>query len=181
MEIDMRYLALAIIAASLWTGAASAQVQLVSLPSESVNYGVSPTNELRNGNYEAPTPLTVPGAVTVSTSQLGAMLGQTLVVDVHSNPGGQAAKNVIQGALWWPDAGLYGTTEDRRFAEQLAQATGSNKDRAVAFYCGGPTCWLSYNASLRAVHLGYRVYWYRGGSPAWKAAQGPVSRASAMP
>jgi hypothetical protein len=33
-------------------------------------------------------------------------------------------------------------------------------------------CWMSYNAALRAIHLGFRqVYWYRGGIEAWQRMQ----------
>jgi rhodanese-related sulfurtransferase len=47
----------------------------------------------------------------------------------------------------------------------------------VAFFCAGPRCWLSYNAALRAVRLGYRrVLWYRGGIEAWGAGGGALER-----
>ena len=46
-----------------------------------------------------------------------------------------------------------------------------NFDTPIAFFCQGSHCWESYNASLRAIHMGYtHVYWYRGGLSAWQAA-----------
>jgi rhodanese-related sulfurtransferase len=50
-----------------------------------------------------------------------------------------------------------------------------DKDAPVVFFCTGWDCWLSRNAALRAVELGYRsVYWYRGGFASWRAAGLPV-------
>jgi rhodanese-related sulfurtransferase len=38
-------------------------------------------------------------------------------------------------------------------------------------FCLSKTCWLSHNAAVRAVALGYRkVFWCRGGREAWVAA-----------
>jgi len=63
------------------------------------------------------------------------------------------------------------------FATRLEQVTGGKKDKPLAFYCVSSQCWLSYNASLRAVALGYiRVLWYRGGVQAWRAAGLPLAR-----
>ena len=49
--------------------------------------------------------------------------------------------------------------------------------RTVVFFCESAQCWLSHNASLRALALGYRdVVWYRGGIEAWEAAGLPMVR-----
>ena len=69
----------------------------------------------------------------------------------------------------------------RGFGEYLRQATGGDMSKMLVFYCGGPQCWGSYNASLRAIRMGYRnVHWYRGGLQAWQEAGLPVNDATAQ-
>lgn len=51
-----------------------------------------------------------------------------------------------------------------RLGRLLEFATRGNRERELVFFCAGPSCWLSYNAALRAARLGYSgVRWYRGG------------------
>ncbi len=50
-----------------------------------------------------------------------------------------------------------------------------DKNSPIIFQCNGAECWYSYKASRMAVKLGYKkVYWFRTGLPAWKAAGYPV-------
>jgi rhodanese-related sulfurtransferase len=47
----------------------------------------------------------------------------------------------------------------------------------MVFYCVDSECWLSYNAALRAIALGYtNVMWYRGGIASWRTAEGPMAQ-----
>ena len=47
--------------------------------------------------------------------------------------------------------------------------------RPIVFFCAGPRCWLSYNASLRAAKLGYtNVRKYREGIEDWVDAGLPT-------
>lgn len=159
---------------------AIAGLALSNSRAETEDFGVPPTSQLRTGDYEAATPLTIPGIrAVIVTSQLGEMLSSSkppLVVDVRTNTTFHFGM-VVQGGHWWPEAGLYGTAYDQRFAQMLGEATSNNRYRPVVFYCGGPHCWLSYNAALRALKLGYQnVYWYRGGWPAWMNANGPIAK-----
>jgi PQQ-dependent catabolism-associated CXXCW motif protein len=63
----------------------------------------------------------------------------------------------------------------REFGGYLNQVTGGNKDVPLVFYCLNVYCWMSYNAALRAINLGYtRVLWYRGGIEAWQQADLPT-------
>ena len=49
------------------------------------------------------------------------------------------------------------------------------KDEPVVFYCNGHKCLRSSKASALAVSWGWnKVYYYRDGFPAWKAAGNPV-------
>lgn len=50
-----------------------------------------------------------------------------------------------------------------------------DKQAPIIFACNGPECWKSYKSARVAVKNGYRkVYWFRGGYPAWKASGYPV-------
>ena len=146
---------------------------------ESADYGVLAQSALRLADYHAATPLEVPGARTVSTPQLRRLLQtpvneRPLLFDVLGGDGHAS----LPGAIWLPDAGRGTSYQDAlqgRLAQALAAATQRNPARPIAFFCAGPRCWLSYNAALRAVRLGYRnVMWYRGGIEAWGASGGAL-------
>ncbi len=144
---------------------------------EAKDWGVAPTKELRTNDYDAPTPLTVPGATTVTTEVFAAMMEHDppvpLLFDCLDGIPGKVRK-VIPGATWLGSAagdGYVFAAEMNRFAKMLEKETGGDKDREMVFYCLSSKCWLSYNAALKAVELGYRrVYWYRGGLAAWHAS-----------
>jgi len=129
-----------------------------ALANEDVDYGVPPVSALRTSDFHAPTPREVPGAKTIGTSAL---------------------RESLPGAIWLPGAGRgqsFTDTIQARFAQALAAAAKGDRKRALVFFCQGPQCWLSYNAALRAVRLGYEtVYWYRGGIEAWIAAGGELA------
>lgn len=150
---------------------------------ESTDWGVKSRNDFVSSNYHSETPLTVPGAKTITTVELKKMLDSQnppLVFDVL---GGDVQKRFVV-----PDAILLGSTagigilsqaEKERFSKMLSTATGGDKNKPVVFYCLSSHCWLSYNASLRAVGEGYQnVLWYRGGFDAWKAAKYPFMAGS---
>jgi PQQ-dependent catabolism-associated CXXCW motif protein len=86
----------------------------------------------------------------------------------------------IPGAVWLPGAGRGSAFDDAvqgklaHVLESLGVRPGEG-GRATVFFCSGVNCWLSYNAALRAVALGYtEVYWYRGGIEAWLDAGGEL-------
>lgn len=136
------------------------------------DFGVPATKYPRSksAGYGAPTPSTIPGAKVVTTKDLISMLStdKRLIV-VAAYP----AKSTIAGGPTMDSAGeerLLGPDRDK-FEKGLVDFTEGDKARAVVFYCHSPKCWLSYNASLHAVELGYaNVLWYRGGRDAWKEA-----------
>jgi PQQ-dependent catabolism-associated CXXCW motif protein len=91
-----------------------------------------------------------------------------LVFDVLGGP--QMLPNA-QNALPAAQAGSFNDQTQREFGNYLQQVTGGNKDQPLVFYCQSVECWMSYNAALRAVNLGYtQVFWYRGGIEAWQLA-----------
>ena len=147
---------------------------------EDTDYGVAPIRTLRLADYSAPTPREVPGARTVGTAQLREWLrsearDQPLLFDVL---GGEAHES-LPDAIWLPGAGRGQSLQDavqEQLASTLKAATKGERGRRLVFFCQGPQCWLSYNAALRAVALGYdAVYWYRGGIEAWLAAGGELA------
>ncbi len=164
-----------LLCASLWTallGSGGAQAQI----DERQDFGIAPTRELKLEGHASPTPLAVPGARTIDTAELRRLLqapleARPLVFDVLSDP-----HPSLPGAIWLPGAGLGSGFDDAvqaRLAPVLGFMTGASPGREIVFLCSGPRCWLSYNAALRAVRLGYaNVRWYRGGIEAWGESGG---------
>jgi PQQ-dependent catabolism-associated CXXCW motif protein len=151
----------------------------LALADEDADFGVPPTRDLRLADHAAPTPRELPGARAIRTPQLKAWLqrdapDRPVLLDVV----GGAGHDSIPGAVWLPGAGR-GTAFDDAVQGQLARALetlgGRAGGRAFVFFCASVNCWLSYNAALRAVALGYtEVYWYRGGIEAWLDAGGEL-------
>ena len=80
--------------------------------------------------------------------------------------------------VWASQPGSFNDQNQQAFGQYLQQVTQGNAETPLVFYCLSSHCWMSYNASLRAINLGYRnVLWYRGGIEAWKAAGQSVSPA----
>ncbi|MDB5480871.1 MAG: sulfurtransferase [Caulobacteraceae bacterium] len=138
---------------------------------EGMDFGVPPRNTVEE-NVGTLTPLTIPGARTLSTGELVSALRndrRLLLVDVLDAP-----HPGLPGARRYPGVGMPVPTTD--LAELLEKDTGGNKAYPLVFYCQGPQCWESYNAALRARDAGYtNVYWYRGGLEAWAMASLPGS------
>ena len=159
---------------------AAALVSTPALADEDADYGVAPVETLRLSDYSAPTPGEVRGAKRLGTAQLrewlrGATLPPPLLFDVL----GGDAHELLPGAIWLPGAGQgqsFQDTVQEQLAKTLRAATKDDRGRRLVFFCQGPRCWLSYNAALRAVALGYEhVYWYRGGIEAWLANGGTLA------
>ena len=147
---------------------------------EDADFGIVPVAVLRQAELSAPTPRTLPGAKTLGTAELRERLRAPadpllLLFDVL----GGEQHDSLPGAIWLPGAGRGNGFDDAvqaQLARLLQAATKGDVGRAMVFFCQGTACWLSYNAALRAVALGYReVYWYRGGIEAWLAAGGQLA------
>ncbi len=143
---------------------------------ETQDFGVAATNQLHNGAMHGPTPTTIPGGLVITTEALYSTLQQNpqgiAIFDVLGGP------EILPGALAAVPASAPGSFNDQtqqEFGGYLQQVTGGNKQVPVLFYCQSAQCWMSYNAALRAVNMGYtQVLWYRGGIEAWKAAGLPT-------
>lgn len=147
---------------------------------EHQDFGVPPTRELRLAELSSPTPLEIPGARLISTAELRRLVQapleeRPLLFDVL---GAENAHDSLPGAIWLPGAGRGASFDDEiqaRLEKLLAFTLRGNPARPLVFFCSSPRCWLSYNAALRAVRLGYsNVRWYRGGIEAWGASGGAL-------
>ncbi|MHA6324388.1 rhodanese-like domain-containing protein [Roseivivax sp. CAU 1753] len=138
---------------------------------EARDYGIPPSQNLRQGNFHGPTPTSLPGAQVVATQALAGALqsGQSIIlIDVlgsdYSLPDAYLAPALASG-------GSFNDRTQQQAVQWLRQITGGNSGAVIVLYCSDPMCWLSYNAALRTVAAGYtNVYWYRGGLRAWQMA-----------
>ena len=158
---------------------ATATLSRAMFDEETRSWGVEPTNSYRPKKFHAPTPNTIAGATVVTTGELlERMQGASppVLVDVLNGK----SHRTLPGALWLKGAGRGSGVDDdlqEKLAAALEEATGGDKGRTVVFFCQSAQCWLSHNASLRALALGYGdVVWYRGGVKAWEAAGLPMVR-----
>ena len=139
---------------------------------EDKDWGVPPTKVLRTVGYHGPTPRQIPGGKVITTGELRKLMEREprpYVIDVL----GGGVHRTIAGAFWMLGSGPgdMSKDEEERFAKAIAAFAGGDKGRAMVFFCVDNECWLSYNAALRAIALGYtNVMWYRGGIAAWRAA-----------
>ena len=145
---------------------------------EDRDWGVPPATQLRTVGYHGPTPMRIPGGKVVTTGELKAMLEKEprpYIIDVL----GGGVHRTIAGAFWMIGAGdgEMNRDEEKRFAAAIAAFAGGDKNRPMVFYCVDSECWLSYNAALRAIALGYtNVMWYRGGIASWRSAEGIMTQ-----
>jgi len=153
--------------------AAESQARMAAriFANEDKDWDVAPRKQPRTDRYHAPTPKELPGARTIRTMELRAMQSQSpglILIDVLGGDG----HRTIRGAYWLKGAGLGTDTETERLRLDLEKLTGGRKTAPIVFFCLNSECWLSYNAGLRAVELGYtNVHWFRGGTVAWERAQ----------
>lgn len=144
---------------------------------EGQDYGVAPQADLRPSDaLHAPTPTAIPGGRVIDTRALAALLrdpqAKALLFHVYGAP------EHLPGAIQATPAGQGGGFDDavqKEFGAFLKQQTAGSAARPLVFYCQGTQCWMSYNAALRAIRMGYRnVFWYRGGLEAWSLAGLPT-------
>ncbi|GJL95222.1 MAG: hypothetical protein DHS20C05_16270 [Hyphococcus sp.] len=143
---------------------------------ERQDYGVQPTSQLHAGAMHGPTPASIPGGQIITTKGLTELMqsGQTPFV-LFDILGGE---EIIPGAIAAVPASQAGSFNDQtqqEFSGFLQQMSQGNKQTPLVFYCLSTKCWMSYNAALRAINMGYtNVLWYRGGIEAWKMAGNKV-------
>jgi PQQ-dependent catabolism-associated CXXCW motif protein len=143
---------------------------------ENVDFRVLPQNTLQSA-VGKPTPLAIPGAATVTTTELMKEMqaGRPMIlIDVLRDE----HDTTIKGAVTLPYAGAFGSFHDQvqtRLANALNSLLQGRADVPLIFFCHGAKCWESYNAALRARAAGFQnVSWYRGGLAAWREAGFPM-------
>lgn len=143
---------------------------------EKKDWGIAPTSVPRKSEFHSPTPLTVPGAYTITTEELRLLLRsskQTVVIDVA----GGSTRRSIPGAVWLPALSSSNPKSPEVLSTALLQLTSGDKSRPVVLLCLSSQCWLSYNATLNVIRAGYKtVNWYRGGTEAWEATNLPTKQ-----
>lgn len=147
---------------------------------ERQDMGVAPTRTLHTGAMHGPTPNQIPGGQVITTKGLVALLqqNQTPVVMLDILGAQQQLPNALL-AVPAAQAGSYRDNIQQGFGQMLRQATRGDMQVPLVLYCQGPECWMSYNAALRAINLGYKnVLWYRGGLEAWYRAGLPFAQAN---
>ncbi len=146
---------------------------------ERQNFGVPATRELHSGAPHGPTPTSIPGGQVITTKGLVALVqgrqAPFLLFDVLGGP--EMLPNAIP-AVAASQPGSFTDQTQTGFGQYLSQTTNGNKQMPLVFYCRSTHCWLSYNAALRAITMGYtNVLWYRGGIDAWTMAGLPLQPA----
>jgi PQQ-dependent catabolism-associated CXXCW motif protein len=151
--------------------------------------GVDEPAGYRLDEYRAPVPETLQGATVATTEEAEALWRAKKVVffDVMPNtpkptnlPAGtiwrDKVRKDIPGSIWLANVGYGAISEETAsyFRQGLAAAAGTDKSRAILFYCM-TNCWMSWNAAKRAVEWGYSsVIWYPLGTDGWEAANLPL-------
>lgn len=126
------------------------------------------------------TPEVLPGATLVTAEQVRRLMAQKVpVFDVR--PQVQFREGHISGAVNVPyrmNSPKEVDYDDGIDAFDLSRLP-QDKNAPMIFQCNGAECWYSYKAARYMVKRGFKkVYWFRTGLPAWKAAGYAVQRSS---
>jgi len=146
----------------------------------------------RMDHYRAPVPETVHGASVVHTADLPGLIAAQHPILIDVLPAPAPPEDVrpglprmplphsdIPGSIWLPDVGrgALSPQTDAWFRAQLAKVTHGDRDMPVVLYCLS-NCWMSWNATKRAVSYGYtHAIWFPEGADGWQAAGNPTQTA----
>ncbi len=146
---------------------------------EDADWGVAPGSELHDELF-GHTPITVPGAATISTLGLKEILisAQPVLIDVALESWGWS----LPGAIGLQGTGHGSALPDawqRRFQAKMHALTDGDLSAPIVAFCTNSERFTGYNLACRLVPLGYRnVFWYRGGREAWSVAGLPEAELS---
>ena len=146
---------------------------------ENVVAQVPPDTGVRTADLRSPTPMTVPGARTIGTGELRAMLDDKtrhpIVIDTS-----QRMDIAFPGALSFPDDfTTQGDPRLRELEQRLSSIAGGDRGRPIVVTAWNAERWSGRNLALHLVALGYtEVHWYRGGLEAWDLADLPLQSVS---
>jgi hypothetical protein len=137
---------------------------------EGFDSGVA-ADDVLHTDYDAPTPITAPGARTISTADLATLIAQRKPLVLDASPPWGAS---IPGAVGLWGGGIGGSISDEyqdRLRTKLQQLTRGDLNAPVVTMGWNAERYQGRNLALRLVALGYpNVYWYRGGREAWEVA-----------
>jgi TolB-like protein/class 3 adenylate cyclase len=135
---------------------------------EDADFGIPPDDVLHT-DYEAPTPKAAPGARTIRTPDLVALVEQRKPLVLDTTPWGRS----VPGAIGLR-AGIGGTVSDeyqQRLGRKMQQLTGGDRTTPIVTMGWNAERFQSRNLVLRLAALGYsNLHWYRGGREAWEVA-----------
>ncbi len=119
-------------------------------------------------NAKEPSPKTVPGATTVDTAQAKQLwLDGAGFLDPR--------KDSDWNAGHIPEAVHLHLHNPAQYNRANVEKAFPDKNAPIVAYCNGHSCHRSSHAAADLVKWGYKkVYYYRDGFPAWKAAGNPV-------
>jgi PQQ-dependent catabolism-associated CXXCW motif protein len=144
----------------------------IDVAQEVLDYHVVPQQNLKS-DVGTNTPTSIPGGTRILTPDLYAKVKSDehfVLIDALYGKHNTTIPNAIRIS----NSGLPGSFDDdiQYHLERVLRTLTENKpDATLVFFCLGMRCWESYNASLRAIRLGYtQVFWYRGGIAAWQSA-----------
>jgi adenylate cyclase len=139
---------------------------------EDADFGIASDDALHD-DYDARTPTTVPGAHTIHTPQLAALVKQRKPLILDTVPWGESLPGAI--GLW--GAGVGGSVLDEfqhRLRNKMLELTGGRRNLPVVAVGWNAERFQGRNLAQRLVALGYTaVSWYRGGREAWEVAGHP--------
>jgi TolB-like protein len=139
------------------------------------DFGVAPDDVLHLSVGKTPT--AAPGATTVGTEQLAAMLehDNPLVIDTMDSSWYRSVPGAVGLAINNNNTpGAFGDKTQERLERKLYELTGGNMAKPIVAMAFNVARFGGYNLVLRIGHAGYtNVYWYRGGREAWQVAGKP--------
>ncbi|MEA2743781.1 MAG: adenylate cyclase, partial [Acetobacteraceae bacterium] len=147
---------------------------------EDADFGVASDAELHRV-HSGLTPRTAPGARTIRTGDLVALLAERkpLVIDPMTYFWGRS----ITGAVGLKHAGAGGSLSgsgQERLRRKVAALTGGDLSKPIVAVGWNSERFDGRNLALRLVAMGYtNVYWYRGGREAWEVAGLPETELTA--
>ena len=124
------------------------------------------------------TPEVLPG-VTIATAEIVKTLMAQGVKLYDVRPRIQYAETHIPGAISAPY--LLNSPKEVEYDDAVdvfdLTKLPQDKNTPMIFQCNGAECWYSYKASRYMIKRGFKkIYWFRTGLPAWKAAGYSVQR-----
>lgn len=133
-------------------------------------------------NLASPTPLSLPGIVTIRTAQLVRSIRKThpVIIDAECS---MDDFTTLPNAFVIDWLGVPRMSEKEEVAvfnrlNMVMRAVEKDKARPIVVFGESSSCWISVFAALRLRELGYNnVFWYRGGKFAWKEAGLPLIKA----